>query len=59
MFQSYGVEAESVSDEVVDKWTKERLPRILDGWHPKDAYNCDETGLFSNAAEQNNSLERW
>ena len=25
---------------------KERLPRILEGWHPSDVYNCDETGLI-------------
>ena len=39
-------EAGSVSDETVQRWTTEQLPKILEGWEPSQVYNCDETGLF-------------
>jgi hypothetical protein len=39
-------EASSVADETVNRWTKEQLPKILDGWQPNQVYNCDESGLF-------------
>jgi len=39
-------EAGSVSDETIQRWTTEQLPKILSGWVPSQVYNCDETGLF-------------
>jgi hypothetical protein len=29
-------------------WKSEELPKIIDGYHLKDIFNVDETGLFYN-----------
>ena len=34
-----------VSDEAVQQW-KEKLPKICAGYHPRDIFNCNETGVF-------------
>ena len=46
----HGKSAE-VSDEAVDQW-KEKLPAICAGYHPRDIFNCDETGVFFCALPQ-------
>lgn len=45
-FKVMAGESESVASDVVDKWTQEVLPKLIEGWDPKDIYNCDESGLF-------------
>jgi len=35
-----------VNPETVMDWKSEELPKINDGYHPKDMVNVDETGLF-------------
>ena len=41
-------ESGDVREETVDSW-RERLPVILQGWHPRDIWNMDETGQFFRA----------
>ncbi|CAF1023635.1 unnamed protein product [Rotaria sordida] len=38
-------ESSSVDMTTVDDWIQ-RIPKIIDGYDPKDIFNCDETGLF-------------
>ena len=38
-------ESAHVSDEAVQQW-KEKLPQICAGYHPRDIFNCDKTGIF-------------
>ncbi|CAF1281361.1 unnamed protein product [Adineta ricciae] len=44
-FRVISGEGASISPITVDDW-KARLPKILEGYHPANIYNCDETGLF-------------
>jgi hypothetical protein len=37
-----------VNPETVMDWESEELPKIIDGYQPKNIFNLDETGLFSN-----------
>ena len=37
-----------VNPETVMDWKNEELPKIIDGYQPKDMLNVDETGLFCN-----------
>ena len=41
-------ESGDVREETVDSW-RGRLPVILQGWHPRDIWNMDETGQFFRA----------
>lgn len=45
-FKVISGEMNSVSDETVQRWTQEQLPKLLEGWQPRDVFNCDESGLF-------------
>ena len=45
-FRVVSGEAGSVSDEVVNWWTEETLPKLLQEYAPRDIFNADETGLF-------------
>ncbi len=44
-FRAISGEAAAVNTDTMDDW-KKRLPKIIEGFDPKDVYNCDETGLF-------------
>ncbi|GBM48965.1 Tigger transposable element-derived protein 6 [Araneus ventricosus] len=39
------LESASVSEGTVERW-KEDLATLVNGYEPKNTYNCDETGLF-------------
>lgn len=41
-------ESAAVNSESVEDW-KKRLPEIIKGYHPRDIFNMDETGLFYRA----------
>lgn len=45
-FQVMAGECESVQESLVDSWIKDVLPALTENWNPRDAYNCDESGLF-------------
>ena len=38
-------ESKDVPKATVNKW-KGKLPKLIQGYDPKDVYNMDETGLF-------------
>ena len=38
-------ESASVNEKTVEQW-KEDLSSVIEGYKPKDIFNCDETGLF-------------
>ena len=44
-FRVISGEGAAVKAETVADWMT-RLPKIIEGYHPVDIYNCDETGLF-------------
>ena len=44
-------ESAEVSDEAVQQW-KSKLPEICAGYHPRDIFNCNETGVFFRALHQ-------
>jgi hypothetical protein len=37
-----------VNPETVMDWKSEELPKIIDGYQPKDTFSVEETGLFYN-----------
>ena len=39
-------EADGVSIETVSQWTKDKLPKLIEGYNSVDIYNGDEFGLF-------------
>lgn len=39
-------ESNSVSEDVSHDWIYNKLPKLLEGYDPKDIFNCDEFGLF-------------
>jgi len=41
-------ESAFVNPETLMDWKSEELPKIIDGYQPKDMFNVDETGLFYN-----------
>ena len=41
-------ESAEVSIEAVQQW-KTKLPEICAGYHPRDIFNCNETGVFFRA----------
>jgi hypothetical protein len=41
-------ESAVVNPEMMIDWKSEELPKIIDGYQPKDMFNVDETGLFHN-----------
>ncbi|CAM1323339.1 TIGD4 (predicted) [Pycnogonum litorale] len=45
-FKTVAGECESVSPETEDNWKKNILPDLIRGYHPRDIFNADETGLF-------------
>ncbi|XP_070537736.1 tigger transposable element-derived protein 4-like [Ptychodera flava] len=45
-FKSVCGEAASVDESVVSDWVTSKLPKLLDGFHPRDVFNADETGLY-------------
>lgn len=45
VFKKVCGESASVDNTVCENW-KEKLPDIVQGFHPDDIYNADETGLF-------------
>lgn len=47
-FRKINGESASVDNSTVEEWTN-RLSTILDGYHPSDVFNADETGLFYRA----------
>ena len=46
VFKSICGESNSVSDDTVENWVKNSLPKIVSGYAAKDIFNSDETGLF-------------
>ncbi|CAF1258618.1 unnamed protein product [Rotaria sordida] len=44
-FRVISGESLSVDITTVDDWVQ-RIPKMIDGYDPKDIFNCDETGLF-------------
>lgn len=47
IFKKVCGESAGVNEETTSDWLS-KLPKIIDGYEPKDIYNCDETGLFYN-----------
>jgi len=45
VFRKLCGESASVSETVCDEW-KKSLNTIIEGYDPKDLFNCDETGLY-------------
>jgi len=37
-----------VNPETLMDWNSEELPKMIDGYHPKEIINVDKTGLFHN-----------
>ena len=53
-------ESAEVSEDAVQQW-QEKLPKICAGYHPRDIFNCDETGIFFRgfASKVTNSQWSW
>ena len=45
-FKSLNGEMGEVNLETTSNWIKDVLPKLIDGYQPRDIYNADETGLF-------------
>lgn len=46
VYKTVSGESASVNPLTVMDWKNEELPKVLNGYHPKDVFNVDETGLF-------------
>jgi hypothetical protein len=46
IFKTIHGESGGVSDDLCTDWVDTKLPRLLDGYSPKDIFNGDEFGLF-------------
>jgi hypothetical protein len=47
-----------LNPETVMDWKSEELPKIIDGYQPKDVLNVDEIGLFCNL-QSSKDIRRW
>ena len=46
VFKSICGESMSVDPTVVNQWTTDVLPKLVQNYHPRDIFNADETGIF-------------
>uniref|UniRef100_A0A3B3SSQ9 HTH CENPB-type domain-containing protein n=1 Tax=Paramormyrops kingsleyae TaxID=1676925 RepID=A0A3B3SSQ9_9TELE len=46
IFKAVSGESESVSVETEENWKQNVLPDLIRGYHPRDIFNADESGLF-------------
>ena len=46
VFKKVCGESKAVNTEDTDQWRNDILPKLLEGYRPKDVFNADETGIF-------------